>query len=192
MKLQSTAHAIPTKWRGIQFRSRLEARWAAFFTAMGWEWSYEPIDLQGYIPDFILHMHQDVLVEVKPFTRFEDPVIPEAEAKILSSGWSGPSGVVGARFTGFWVGRHLVCDGLCSRCFHYPYWHQNPGQLVWRLALDANRKNCLVCGRNEYASEPDKNGSQFCDHGYERVDLIDRRVAMWNEAGNAVQWRGRS
>lgn len=40
--------------KGIQFRSRLEARWAYIFDSMGWIWEYEPIDLNGYIPDFIV------------------------------------------------------------------------------------------------------------------------------------------
>jgi hypothetical protein len=44
--------AIPTRYGGVQFRSRLEARWAAFFDLAGWRWQYEPIDLAGWIPDF--------------------------------------------------------------------------------------------------------------------------------------------
>lgn len=64
-------HAIPTVYRGIQFRSRLEARWAAFFDlAMpSWKWRYEPIDLRGWIPDFDLSASESVdsfLVEIKP------------------------------------------------------------------------------------------------------------------------------
>lgn len=57
--------AIPTVYRGIQMRSRAEARWAAFFDMSGWRWTYEPVDLPGYIPDFILHGDAPVLVEIK-------------------------------------------------------------------------------------------------------------------------------
>jgi len=32
----------PTKYAGITFRSRLEARWAVFFDALGISWEYEP------------------------------------------------------------------------------------------------------------------------------------------------------
>lgn len=48
-------------------RSRLEARWAAFFDAMKWPWSYEGLELDGYIPDFCLEFDASprVLVEVK-------------------------------------------------------------------------------------------------------------------------------
>lgn len=44
--------SIPTRYRNTEFRSRLEARWAAFFDLAGWKWKYEPIDLNGWIPDF--------------------------------------------------------------------------------------------------------------------------------------------
>jgi hypothetical protein len=50
--------AIPTRYAGCRFRSRLEARWAVFFDAMGIEWQYEPqgykIGGRNYLPDFLL------------------------------------------------------------------------------------------------------------------------------------------
>lgn len=61
--------AITTRYRGYNFRSRLEARWAVFFDEMGIRWDYEP---QGfdmgeygpYLPDFWLPRY-DAWVEVK-------------------------------------------------------------------------------------------------------------------------------
>ena len=49
--------AIETKYKGYRFRSRLEARWAVFFDALGYQWEYEPegFDLGDgvyYLPDF--------------------------------------------------------------------------------------------------------------------------------------------
>jgi hypothetical protein len=38
--------AIETRYAGCRFRSRLEARWAVFFDAMGIKWEYEQ---QGYV-----------------------------------------------------------------------------------------------------------------------------------------------
>jgi hypothetical protein len=66
--------AIPTLYKGIQFRSRLEARWAAFFDLLRWRWEYEPFDLDGWIPDFILKGNggRPVLVEVKPVVEEPD------------------------------------------------------------------------------------------------------------------------
>lgn len=67
--------AIPTKYQGVQYRSRLEARWAAFLVQLRWRFEYEP-DLQaGYvIPDFMLlgterqSTPRAVLLECKPAT----------------------------------------------------------------------------------------------------------------------------
>jgi hypothetical protein len=60
--------AIPTRYNGVKFRSRLEARWAAFFEQCGWPWEYEPFDLEGWIPDFLIKGASPCLVEVKPIT----------------------------------------------------------------------------------------------------------------------------
>jgi hypothetical protein len=62
-----STHSIPTTGiQGIRFRSRIEAQWAEMFTKLGWEWEYEPIDLNGYIPDFIIKFpYEHLLVEVK-------------------------------------------------------------------------------------------------------------------------------
>jgi hypothetical protein len=59
--------AHPTTYGGVNFRSRLEAKWAAFFDLLGWRWQYEPIDLEGWTPDFSIQCHDGpIYVEVKP------------------------------------------------------------------------------------------------------------------------------
>ena len=68
--------AIETKYKGYRFRSRLEARWAVFFDALGIDWEYEPEgfdlgDAGWYLPDFWIpipnHQHQNAgyWVEIK-------------------------------------------------------------------------------------------------------------------------------
>lgn len=57
---------IKTFYKGLWFRSRLEATWAAFFDNLGWEWEYEPCDFDGWIPDFLLE--GKYFVEIKPFS----------------------------------------------------------------------------------------------------------------------------
>lgn len=47
-----TIKAHETLYKGTLFRSRLEAQWAAFADLAGWKWEYEPIDLEGWTPDF--------------------------------------------------------------------------------------------------------------------------------------------
>lgn len=71
MAFKYTVKAHPTMYNGVQYRSRLEARWAAFFDLAGWKHEYEPIDLPGWSPDFILHGKDErVIVEVKPVYEF--------------------------------------------------------------------------------------------------------------------------
>jgi len=63
----------PTRYNGIQFRSRLEAKWAAFFDLLNWKWEYEPCDFDGWIPDFVIVGRQELIfVEVKPVYPFHD------------------------------------------------------------------------------------------------------------------------
>jgi hypothetical protein len=58
--------SIPTNYKGVEYRSRLEARWAAFFDLIGWQHTYEPFDGRGYIPDFLVHGNRPLLIEIKP------------------------------------------------------------------------------------------------------------------------------
>lgn len=51
-RFKYTVKAHPTMYDGVQYRSRLEARWAVFFDLAGWKHEYEPIDLPGWSPDF--------------------------------------------------------------------------------------------------------------------------------------------
>lgn len=60
--------SLPTVYRGIQFRSRIEARWAVTFDFFGMQWEYEPehyeLPIGNYLPDFWLTA-QDCWVEIK-------------------------------------------------------------------------------------------------------------------------------
>lgn len=65
--------AIETRYKGYRFRSRLEARWAVFFDALGIKWEYEPegFELGGgvrYLPDFRITVCGGIhcYVEIKP------------------------------------------------------------------------------------------------------------------------------
>lgn len=74
--------AIETEYKGYRFRSRLEARWAVFFDALGIQWEYEKEGYHlsngsCYLPDFWLPKFK-VWAEVK------GNMIPQDEAKIMS------------------------------------------------------------------------------------------------------------
>ena len=81
-----TVRAIETEYKGYRFRSRLEARWAVAFDAMGIEWQYEPEgyvldDGTKYLPDFklmnvrhrsISDQFEPIFIEVKGYLTPED------------------------------------------------------------------------------------------------------------------------
>jgi len=105
---------IETEYNGYLFRSRLEARWARFFTELGWQWTYEPFDLPGWIPDFLLHgKSRQILVEVKPVIEFPFDVA----AKIDTAYPNGDALIVGTTPFLSRADHHLGwlrCDGCCD------------------------------------------------------------------------------
>ncbi len=65
-----TIKAIETRYKGYRFRSRLEARWAVFFDALGVPYEYEKQgfdlgEVGWYLPDFWLPREKE-WVEIKP------------------------------------------------------------------------------------------------------------------------------
>ena len=70
---------IPTVYKGRQYRSRLEARWAAFFDLLELDCEYEPFDLKGWSPDFELKVKYPAIVEVKPLNCWNDKVIAKIQ-----------------------------------------------------------------------------------------------------------------
>lgn len=76
--------AIETAYGGYRFRSRIEARWAKFFTRLALDWEYEPQGFlvgdppRPYLPDFLLPRNR-LYLEIKP--GFADRVDPEGVAR---------------------------------------------------------------------------------------------------------------
>jgi hypothetical protein len=67
--------AIPTEYRGVRFKSRLEARFAEWLTEVAEaEWEYEPENFPGkqrYTPDFKIH-ELGLYVEIKPMAKVHE------------------------------------------------------------------------------------------------------------------------
>ena len=178
--------ARPTMYAGVQMRSSLEARWAAFFDIVGWDWQYEPTDLAGYIPDYTIQLQHRILVEVKPFiwdgAEDEEQELAHARVKIDQSGWTGEAWIVGVtvldadgrnathagvadwscgmyREDGVWGPAGLYA---CAMCNGKTPFHRD---LSW---------HCRICGADERA--------RF------RMQPWDVTADM-RRAANAVQWR---
>lgn len=173
--------AIPTEFRGIMFRSRLEARWAAAFDALKWPWEYEPLDLEGYIPDFVLSFARPLLVEIKPTVALEPWT--EAERKIERSGWDGEAMILG---TGsLWATKYPIDMQPAIGRFGERVdgsWQWDSARLFW----------CSTCGKPSVLSE---GGSWQCRRsgcapggGNEHLSNAFAWPSIWAEAGNLVQW----
>jgi len=82
----------PREYKGVNFRSTLEAKWAIFFDAIGWKWKYEPFKLTcgdtAWIPDFLILSDdgKEIFCEVKPS---DDPKhLFEVDRYLAASGMS--------------------------------------------------------------------------------------------------------
>lgn len=155
--------AIPTVYAGVQFRSRLEATWAAFFDVLGWRWAYEPTDLNGYIPDFDLTFgKRPLLVEIKPTQdSFEG-----AKSKIECSGWDGDAAIL--------VGAETKTVGLLF-----------DGE-TWDTAVVAF---CMACQRATLIQECGAWSCRNCGAGNRELWFAFDTARPWAAAKNVNQWR---
>jgi hypothetical protein len=171
-----TIPSIPILYNGVRFRSRLEARWAAMFDRLGWEWHYEPIDLLGYIPDFLITRgtwlasdYGELLVECKPFVPGHDIPV-DTMNKLAKSGWCGPMLLVGSV---------VRPDGLMGM-----QWIPHPRAYEYWSAAFATWHPPIV-----QPTAPD-DVTEYWDIGQSAI--IEQRQfrlsMMWHGAGNATQW----
>lgn len=199
--------AIPTKYNGTQFRSRLEARWAAFFDLLKWEWDYEPLDLRGYIPDFLVRVprQEPLLVEVKPITTWPCPVTgcncggergdfdlwlhkiassePSVELLIVGAGpkpsRTGAAPAIG-RLAREPVAGDISVDRALVRCRRCPR---------YMLAEDT-RGFWFHAGGEPVPDWEQFNRQRWCDcDDSDRAAVSADPTPMWRTAGNTTQWR---
>jgi len=175
----SEVHAIPTVYKGIEFRSRLEAKWAIVFDQLGWEYEYEPIDLKGYIPDFMLMLGRgQIIVEVKPAMTLDE--MGDAAEKIERSGWQGEALIVGGRILHDWNAFGLLNENDHEQGVWWgaavPFWcaiHDGLG-----FSHEFTSYGCRVCGHGD-------GDHHMTDPGAANLALIH----AWNTATNAVKYQ---
>ena len=181
-----TTSAIPTTYASVHFRSRLEARWANFLDRLAIPWEYEPFDLNGYIPDFVLPLTTPVLIEVKPELYFSR--LHEYVRKILNSAWQYDAIIVGAKI---WQHVEGSADmGLAILGFSIQSLDSPP------LETPCVAYVCSVCHEVSFLH---LDGIWFCmrcgyangDHNISSEITYESILPIWKESGNTVQWRGR-
>jgi len=188
----SNNKGIPTIGvRGIQFRSRIEAQWAYIFEKLGWDWEYEPIDLQGYIPDFIIKFDGDneIVIEIKGDTNiWKEEVYKEHKEKIIKSGWKGIFGILGSTYKNSenWGDNNCPIIGIV--CYQYDSkWIDD--DLIIRKEGDRRHK-CLNL-KDGWFFGGDLLLYDICGGFWK--DTIETKKdfeKIWVDAKNKVQWKG--
>jgi hypothetical protein len=102
--------AKPTYYNNRLYRSRLEARYAAFFDMMGWSFEYEPESFPTWSPDFVLNDFDELFLEIKPYALWSDDLI----SKIRPYSKDNRCGLVGdaiiAEENAFYLGKYFNQD----------------------------------------------------------------------------------
>jgi hypothetical protein len=103
-----TIQAIETKYEGIRYRSRNEARWGVFFSCLGLDFEYEPEGYEiihnhkkiRYAPDFFIRKQhefdQDLYVEIKPSSEGKIIITKDDEEKVSAFGRHRPITILGS------------------------------------------------------------------------------------------------
>lgn len=177
--MNRTIPAIETRYNGINFRSRLEAKWAAMFDMLGWGWTYEPTDFKGWIPDFAIHGKEIVYVEVKPVLKFPEDVAQ----KIDQSGCSDEVLIVG------------MLGPMWSQDCDYPIvgWLREglgPENFWWEPAPMARYKGEDRIGFcHSVGSYVDRISGRYDGGSYGSFPVNQHEVTMlWREASNRTRW----
>lgn len=188
------AYGIPTKYGFINFRSRLEARWAAFFDILGWSWTYEPFDLPGWIPDFVIvGAHGSVLVEVKPCSTSTQMRAELNAVRASLSPGSPPAMVVGVSPFVLPEGGGVaeVVLGLGSRSG----WGSNDDCEEWTEGFVLGRwkdekTNELQFGiADQFSCYSDKLGVGYDGGRIRHAPFVEEVLPLWAAACNLTQWK---
>jgi hypothetical protein len=183
--------AIPIKINGIQFRSKLEAKWYLFMKKLEWNIEYEPLELEGingWIPDFIIiGKNKKILVDVKPINSQEEwEKHPDYEKIIEKSGFKKTNYeilILGSSLK-------LNFDDTCTIGFGIHHQMQkdidNNICLFVSEAVFTSHNGFLPYSADWTCRVSGKVGKSyvFCnDFKYEYFEKI------WNECGSELQWK---
>jgi hypothetical protein len=203
-------NAIPTQYKGINFRSRLEAKWAKMFDLLGWKWEYEPFDLDGYIPDFLIKSERPLLVEIKPASTIKQ--LSAMCEKALKSIYKSQD----YNFLGLGCSFDLSCKegiykqeeielGIHLQNDEYPYHEEiecrSRDENEWNRAHVVKWAYCDTCGRYSFYNEQLvwrceiclKNSKKWDNKIYfnwiDDSDFHKKQIQdMWNQATNLTQY----
>lgn len=173
-----TIAAHPTMYHGTRFRSRLEARWAAFFDLLKWRWEYEPFDLKGWVPDFILiGDNKDALVEIKPTVRPDNDTI----CRITKASFGRSETLVYGSSVPFNDWQYIASLISCCNCVDEYKCH-------WMsriIGVIEDRYDIIIGHNDEYTGMLGNIHNLKLFKPYRAKEITD----AWILAGNKVRWK---
>lgn len=176
--------AKETTYKGIKFRSRLEAKWACFFDLIGWDWQYEPSEINGYNPDFIIKTKSKayetnfIIVEIKPSiyldSKEREQILlkySDVRAHILMLSdmpfWDNSNGNIVIGYGSQYIkgGKHCDCYDIEMKC------------------LDDFGSMYMIFDGMIYDSVDRKSFIEKSNHDYSLL------LSLWAEAGNTTKFK---
>ena len=176
--------AVETTYGRTLFRSRLEARYAAFFDALSWQWTYEAAIGHRYLPDFVIGGNAPMVIEVKPAVTAQD--YSDAITKValgLENHWTHDILIVGLNPVA------ASLDGCCrlhpaagllgrGRTFATGCWFRCPVCTGIAVAQRGSRFLARPCGHRAVGAEVGGPAGSAV-------------AAAWADATNRVRWTPR-
>ena len=201
--------AKPILWKGMQFRSKLEARYYNHFQNLKWDFDYEPDvpDLIGYKPDYVLYPSKNraerfgtkpIYTEIKPIRDvmdyWENPDYKNFREKIKKY-WNPQNDLI--LFGGALKNRfNTAAVALCLENTIYD--HVTSYQFTYSYTKGYTRIGLSMFGFYEYLlkdnppTEPiyfDYELDNKFDPQYEKI--IDMVEGSWNNAWTQMRWKGK-
>jgi hypothetical protein len=186
-------NGIETVYKAITFRSRLEARWAVFFDALGWDWVYEPFDADGYIPDFLINGENPILVEVKPAPTCLDLTVHVKRLEEALRNWTHDVLLVGTS-PFIWADGFRCAGILLENELQYFYPHVWSSRNAAFAAGHAIWHQCNACNQVSVHHDKCSYASRPCGHfdGDHYLGGLQRDLErVWRDTVDATRWRHR-
>ena len=193
--------AIETVYKGYRFRSRLEARYAVMFDALGFEWQYEPEgfdlgEMGYYLPDFFLPK-LNVWIEIKGGKATD---IELAKCSALFAGVSGEENLTDL----FMLGDEKITLDVVSKIIDMTKYlgltekHNIKDSLNEAMDLNASRvhvflfeglfDNAYMCGKSAYIqANPVNVIYHLLGHSLRNVNDNADRVVILTDAMKAAR-----
>lgn len=196
--------AFETRYNGVLYRSRTEARWAFFFDAINIGFDYEPeayrTGVRGYLPDFRLwprHPGMRWLLEVKGQYPTDDEIGKAVDlTRVLNCDLLLVIGAPDEKFQLIWFDRGVQRPGLYvlaqDRCIETGFWllgderTEEVERWIGPLELQVPRHGPMFSGALEQAYQLARaqrfEDNEFANHRVPAIPHPVERTAAWLDA----------